>query len=160
MVCDVALLWVYHSCHLYLILNEQLPSQPSKLCSRPWGLRCDMAFIEPMHRNKPNITYLLPTLGVSLYATLWMGSKTQTYWARAKMSEKLFFISHIRATRRCLFHSSVWHRSSDIQCLSQVVWHHGWWINIPEERHIHTNQYYEDENGLRIRSVFDHTIVQ
>ena len=21
--------------------------------------RCDMAFIEPMHRNKPNITYLL-----------------------------------------------------------------------------------------------------
>ena len=22
-------------------------------------LRCDMAFIEPMHRNKPNITYLL-----------------------------------------------------------------------------------------------------
>ena len=25
-------------------------------CS-PW--RCDMAFIEPMHRNKPNITYLL-----------------------------------------------------------------------------------------------------
>ena len=23
--------------------------------------RCDMAFIEPMHRNKPNITYLLIT---------------------------------------------------------------------------------------------------
>ena len=23
-------------------------------------VRCDMAFIEPMHRNKPNITYLLP----------------------------------------------------------------------------------------------------
>ena len=23
------------------------------------GKRCDMAFIEPMHRNKPNTTYLL-----------------------------------------------------------------------------------------------------
>ena len=22
-------------------------------------VRCDVAFIEPMHRNKPNITYLL-----------------------------------------------------------------------------------------------------
>ena len=24
-----------------------------------YSIRCDMAFIEPMHRNKPNITYLL-----------------------------------------------------------------------------------------------------
>ena len=24
--------------------------------------RCDMAFIEPIHRNKPNITYLLTYL--------------------------------------------------------------------------------------------------
>ena len=24
--------------------------------------RCDMAFIEPMHRNKPNMTYLVMTL--------------------------------------------------------------------------------------------------
>ena len=26
-------------------------------------VRCDMAFIEPMHRNKPNITYLLTSIG-------------------------------------------------------------------------------------------------
>ena len=26
--------------------------------------RCDMAFIEPMHRNKPNITYLLTAYNV------------------------------------------------------------------------------------------------
>ena len=27
------------------------------------GIKCDMAFIVPMHRNKPNITYLL-TVGI------------------------------------------------------------------------------------------------
>ena len=26
-------------------------------------VRCNMAFIEPMHHNKPNITYLLMSLG-------------------------------------------------------------------------------------------------
>ena len=33
------------------------PLETWGLCST--ALRCDMAFIEPMHRNKPNITYLL-----------------------------------------------------------------------------------------------------
>ena len=27
-------------------------------------VRCDMAFIEPMHRNKPNITYFLTSMCV------------------------------------------------------------------------------------------------
>ena len=31
----------------------------SLLYNTPHEFRCDMAFIEPMHRNKPNITYLL-----------------------------------------------------------------------------------------------------
>ena len=30
----------------------------------PWLLRCDMAFIEPMHRNEPNITYVLTLTAV------------------------------------------------------------------------------------------------
>ena len=30
-------------------------------------LRCDMAFIEPMHSNKPNITYLLIYLFIYLF---------------------------------------------------------------------------------------------
>ena len=29
--------------------------------------RCDMAFIEPMHRNKPNITYLLAMFRLSVW---------------------------------------------------------------------------------------------
>ena len=33
------------------------------------SIRCDMAFIEPMHRNKPNITYLLPYLLTCLLLT-------------------------------------------------------------------------------------------
>ena len=32
--------------------------------------RCDMAFIEPMHRNKPNITYLLIHIGAVIQTRL------------------------------------------------------------------------------------------
>ena len=35
-----------------------------------WGWRCDMAFIEPMHRNKPNITYLLIEAAWRIYASV------------------------------------------------------------------------------------------
>ena len=40
-----------------LLLFIWVTETRSTLC-----LRCDMAFIEPMHRNKPNITYLLNTV--------------------------------------------------------------------------------------------------
>ena len=33
-------------------------------------VRCDMAFIEPMHRNKPNITYLLTRFTVSASSSI------------------------------------------------------------------------------------------
>ena len=38
------------------------------------GIRCDMAFIEPMHRNKPNITYLLtcPQHWTMWWASSWI----------------------------------------------------------------------------------------
>ena len=38
--------------------------------TRRGGVRCDTAFIEPMHRNKPNITYLLEEEGGSLIAAM------------------------------------------------------------------------------------------
>ena len=35
------------------------------MANSTYYLRCDMAFIEPLHRNKPNITYLLTNLLLS-----------------------------------------------------------------------------------------------
>ena len=44
--------------------------------------RCDMAFIEPMHRNIPNITYLLTCLyGLAMGCLLWW------FWRRLNTSE-------------------------------------------------------------------------
>ena len=39
---------------------EPMPrNKPNITYLLTYRVRCDMAFIEPMHRNKPNITYLL-----------------------------------------------------------------------------------------------------
>ena len=42
--------------------------------------RCDMAFIEPMHRNKPNITYLLT---YKTQNTPWQWLRYGLHWAHA-----------------------------------------------------------------------------
>ena len=42
-------------------------------------VRCDMAFIEPMHRNKPNITYLLTYYGslqTQYFSDIWAEKHT------------------------------------------------------------------------------------
>ena len=39
----------------------------------PFCLRCDMAFIEPMHRNKPNITYYFAWLSSFHYRAIELG---------------------------------------------------------------------------------------
>ena len=44
------------------------PKRPINLISL--SLRCDMAFIEPMHRNKPNISSLSLSLSLSLWLSL------------------------------------------------------------------------------------------
>ena len=48
---------------IYLIhyfVSQALYGEMINFCITPdHYVRCDMAFIEPMHRNKPNITYLL-----------------------------------------------------------------------------------------------------
>ena len=42
-------------------------------------VRCDMAFIEPMHRNKPNITYLL-TCKITDHATIHYAENVSIWW--------------------------------------------------------------------------------
>ena len=58
------------------------------------GERCDMAFIEPMHRNKPNITYLLVTgefpsqrpvtrsydVFFDLHLNTWLNKQSRHWW--------------------------------------------------------------------------------
>ena len=50
-------------CHIYMkmlcVVNNNFSSGLTHLGISLSLAQCDMAFIEPMHRNKPNITYLL-----------------------------------------------------------------------------------------------------
>ena len=50
--------------------------------------RCDMAFIEPMHRNKPNITYLLKVKFLISIFEEWEG-RLNWKWNRCELDTML-----------------------------------------------------------------------
>ena len=50
-------------------------------------VRCDMGFIEPMHRNKPNITYLLINdQSISVQVMAWCRQATSHYLSQCWLS--------------------------------------------------------------------------
>ena len=63
------------------------------------SVRCDMAFIEPMHRNKPNITYLLtcfPAPAIQKKSICyWNGSIWQTYFKSEGHPIKIWHDHHV-----------------------------------------------------------------
>ena len=69
--------------------------------------RCHMAFIEPMHRSKPNITYLLTCIHRTHYSDV-----TWIWWCLKSLAIPLFFNSLFRLTTKktSKLHSTGLHR--------------------------------------------------
>ena len=72
--------WYFWFCHLLSVATccvcqakahiNHLSQNTTLTCIQ---IRCDMAFIEPMHRNKPNITYLcIQIVCISFKVVEWM----------------------------------------------------------------------------------------
>ena len=59
-----------------------------------------MAFIEPMHRNKPNITYLLTLYTVGNELTVFLAKKNEVI----EMHTIHVIAHHTKGTQKSLFH--------------------------------------------------------